>query len=91
MDIQKLSTFADYFVICSAGSDRQVKAILEGVQDHTRRQLGVDPRRTEGDPSSGWVLVDYNDIVLHIFTRQSRAFYSLEKLWNEAPILLRMQ
>lgn len=91
MDLQKLSPIADYFIICSAGSDRQVKAIVEGVENHTERELGVSPRRVEGDAASGWVLVDYSDVVVHIFTRKTRTFYNLEALWKEAPVLLRMQ
>jgi ribosome-associated protein len=90
LDIRTLSTIADYFVICSGKSDRQLKAIVEGIGEHTRRNLGVDPRRIEGDAASGWVLVDYSDIVVHIFTPQTRAFYSLEALWKDAPVLLRM-
>lgn len=90
LDIQSLSTIADYFVICSGNSDRHLKAIISGVGEHTRRNLGVDPRRTEGDPASGWVLIDYNDIVVHIFTPQTRAFYNLEALWKDAPVMLRM-
>lgn len=86
-----MSPIADYFIVCSAGSDRQIKAIVEGMQEHTRRTLGVSPRRTEGEASSGWVLIDYNDIVVHIFTPKVRAFYSLEALWRAAPVLLRMQ
>lgn len=90
LDIHALSTIADYFVICSGNSDRQLKAIVEGIGEHTRRNLGVGPRRIEGEAASGWVLVDYSDIVVHIFTPQTRAFYSLETLWKEAPVLLRM-
>ncbi len=90
MDIHALTPIADYFVICSGNSDRQLKAIIEGVSDHTRRNLGVSPRRVEGDASSGWVLVDYNDIVIHVFTPRTRAYYNLEALWKEAPVVLRM-
>jgi ribosome-associated protein len=91
MDIQQMSPIADYFIVCSAGSDRQLKAIVEGMQEYTKRRLGVSPRRAEGEASSGWVLVDYNDIVVHVFTPKMRAFYALEALWREAPVLLRMQ
>ncbi len=91
MDLQAISPIADYFVICSANGDRHVKAIAEWVQEHTQRQLEISPRRVEGNASSGWVLVDYDDIVVHIFTHRTRAFYSLETLWKDAPVLLRMQ
>jgi ribosome-associated protein len=91
MDIHALTTLADYFVICSGRSDRQLKAIAEGVEEHAARNLGVKPRHVEGDAASGWVLIDFNDIVLHIFTPTTRSFYNLEGLWRDAPVLLRMQ
>jgi len=90
MDIHALTPLADYFIICSARSDRQVKAIIDGLHEHTKRHLGASPRRVEGQPASGWVLVDYGDIVVHIFTPRTRAFYSLESLWKDAPVVLRM-
>ena len=90
MDIHALTPLADYFVICSARSDRQVKAIIDGLSEHTRRHLNASPRRIEGEPASGWVLVDYGDIVVHIFTPRTRAFYNLESLWKDAPVVLRM-
>jgi ribosome-associated protein len=90
MDLRTRSPIADYFIICSGNSDRQIKAIIEGVRDQTRRRLAVNPRRIEGDAASGWVLVDYDDIVVHVFTPKMRAFYNLEALWKEAPVLMRM-
>ncbi|HJW82997.1 MAG TPA: ribosome silencing factor [Anaerolineae bacterium] len=90
MDIHALTPLADYFIICSARSDRQVKAIIDGLHEHTKRRLGASPRRVEGQPASGWVLVDYGDIVVHVFTPHTRAFYSLESLWKDAPVVLRM-
>lgn len=90
MDLRTLSPIADYFIICSGNSDRQLKAIIEGVRDQTKRNLDVNPRRVEGDAASGWVLVDYDDVVIHIFTPKTRAFYKLESLWKEAPVLMRM-
>lgn len=90
LDIRTLSTIADYFIICSGNSDRQLKAIIEGVRDQTKRNLDVAPRRVEGDASYGWVLMDYEDIVIHVFTAKTRAFYNLEALWKDAPVLMRM-
>ncbi|HKZ82710.1 MAG TPA: ribosome silencing factor [Anaerolineae bacterium] len=90
MDIRALSAIADYFIICTGKSDRQLKAIGEGIGERTKRHLGVSPRRVEGDASSGWVLIDYDDIIVHAFTPHTRAFYSLETLWKEAPVVLRM-
>ena len=90
LDLRAHSTIADYFILCSGRSDRQLKAIIEGMGEHTRRNLDVAPRRVEGDPGSGWVLVDYGDIITHVFTPHTRAFYNLEALWKEAPVLMRM-
>jgi len=90
LDIRAISPIADYFILCSGKSDRQLKAIIEGVSDHTRRNLGVDPRHVEGESVSGWVLIDYSDIILHVFTPQTRAYYNLEALWKDAPVLMRM-
>ena len=90
LDIQKLTPFADYFVICSGNSDRQLKAIMEGVDELVKKRFDINPRRVEGDGASGWILVDYSDVVLHIFTPRTRSFYDLESLWKEAPIVLRM-
>ncbi len=91
MDIHALSPLADYFIICAARSDRQVKAIVEGIDTHTHREMNVSPRHVEGEAASGWVLMDYGDIVVHVFTPHTRAFYNLESLWKEAPVVLRMQ
>jgi ribosome-associated protein len=90
LDIQKLTPFTDYFVICSGNSDRQLNAIVEGVDEYIKKRFGIDPRRVEGDGSSGWILIDYSDVVIHIFTPRTRSFYDLESLWKEAPIVLRM-
>ncbi len=90
MDLRTRSPIADYFIICSGNSDRQLKAIIEAVRDQTKRRLNVNPRRIEGDATSGWVLVDFDDIVVHIFTPKMRTFYNLEALWKEAPVLMRM-
>lgn len=90
LDIQKLTPFADYFVICSGNSERQLKAIVDGVDEQIKKRFDINPRRVEGDGASGWILVDYSDVVLHIFTPSTRSFYDLESLWKEAPIVLRM-
>jgi len=90
MDIHALTPLADYFIICSARSDRQIKAIIDDLHEQTKRHLAASPRRVEGQAASGWVLVDYGDIVVHVFTPRTRAFYNLESLWKDAPVVLRM-
>lgn len=90
LDVRELTSIADYFVICSAGSDRQIGAITDALLE-TLDKEGVSPLHSEGIGDSGWVLMDYNDVIVHVFTPDERAYYSLEKLWNAAPVVLRMQ
>jgi ribosome-associated protein len=91
LDLRSLATVFDYFVICSAPSDRQIEAVASHVRQVLRSEFGASPRTVEGDPESGWVLVDYGDVVVHIMTPRLRAFYGLETLWAHAPVLLRLQ
>ncbi|MDZ7765341.1 MAG: ribosome silencing factor [Melioribacteraceae bacterium] len=85
-DLKKLSAFADYFVICSASSDTQVKAIADAV-DKELRDRGIKTYHKEGYEALNWVLLDYFDVVVHIFKSEARAFYNLEKLWGDADII----
>ncbi|MGD8306579.1 MAG: ribosome silencing factor [Ignavibacteria bacterium] len=80
-----LASFADYFVICSADSDIQVKAIADDV-DKTLHDEGIKCWHREGYQALNWVLLDYVDVVVHIFRKESREFYNLEKLWGDAEI-----
>jgi ribosome-associated protein len=84
LDLRGLTSIADYFVICSAGSTTQVDAIADGI-DHALAQQGSRPSHIEGKPSSTWVLMDYGDVVVHIFDEHTRSYYSLERLWGDAP------
>ncbi len=85
IDLQKVTTIADYFVICSADSDTQVKAIADEV-DKTLRDEGIRSWHREGYKSLNWALLDFVDVVVHVFKKDSRQFYNLEKLWGDAPI-----
>jgi ribosome-associated protein len=85
INIKELASFADYFVICSADSDTQVKAIADDV-DKTLRDEGIKNWHREGYQALSWVLRDYVDVVVHIFKKESREFYNLEKLWGDAEI-----
>jgi ribosome-associated protein len=91
MDLRQQTPFTDYFVVCSANSERQIKAIYDGVRDHTIKHFSAKPRRIEGSTDSGWVLMDYSGIVVHIFSPTQRQFYQLEDLWKESPVVLKMQ
>jgi ribosome-associated protein len=91
LDIRERTLIADYFVICSASSERQIKAIVEGIGSAMKQSHGIMTRRVEGIPSNGWVLVDYGDVIVHVFSPERRGFYDLETLWYEASVLLKMQ
>jgi ribosome-associated protein len=85
LDLRGVIDYTDYFVICSGGSDRQVKAIADGIHVGCKSEFGILPRRVEGLPASQWVLMDYLDVVVHVFVAELREFYALERLWGEAP------
>ena len=84
INIGQVSSLCDYFVIATAGSSRQVKAIADNVQD-ALTEHGIEPRSKEGYESQTWILLDYGDIMVHVFDEENRAFYNLEKLWKDAP------
>ena len=84
LDLRKLVSFTDYFVICSADSDTQVKAIADQV-DKVLSDQGIKCWHREGLKALSWVLLDYVDVVVHIFKKDAREFYNLEKLWGDAP------
>jgi len=84
MDLSEVSGIADEFIICSADSDTQVKAIADDIDKQLRKQ-GIKCHNKEGYDSLRWVLIDYFDVVVHIFKVEAREFYNLEKLWNDAP------
>lgn len=85
LDLRGIAGYTDYFVICSGGSDRQAKAIHDGIHEGLKKDHGLLPRRVEGLSESRWVLMDYLDVVVHIFTPDTRDFYRLETLWGEVP------
>jgi ribosome-associated protein len=84
LDLRGKSSFTDCFVICHGSSDRQLKALAEAVIDDTRQATGRKPLKAEGTPRSGWMLVDYGDFVVHLFSEEARAYYRLEQLWGDA-------
>jgi ribosome-associated protein len=84
IDLQNIASFTDYFVICSADSDTQVKAISDEI-DKNLRDEGIKCWHKEGLTALTWVLMDYVDIVVHVFKKESRDFYNIEKLWGDAP------
>lgn len=84
IDLRSLTTFSDFFVICSADSDTQVKAIADEV-DKSLRDEGIKCWHKEGYMALSWVLLDYVDVVVHVFKKDAREFYNIEKLWGDAP------
>ncbi len=85
MDMRAVSGLADYFVICTGASDLQVKAIHENVEDRIKAACGERPWHREGEEFRQWVLLDFVDLVVHVFLPERRAFYDLERLWKDAP------
>ncbi len=92
LDISGLTTFTDYFVICSGTSERQLQTLVGAVREEVKKkEEGLIPLRIEGVPASGWVLMDYGGVVVHIFAPEIRAFYDLEDLWREGQVVVRVQ
>ena len=85
LDVATLLTITDYFVICSVASAPQLKAATEAVEERIRTELDLRPVRREGDAEGGWLLLDYIDVVVHVFGEDERAYYDLERLWSDAP------
>jgi len=84
LDVSELIVITDLFLICSAASERQIKTVIEAVEE-AGRGLGVRPLRVEGEDGAGWWLLDYVDVVVHVFGVEERAYYDLERLWRDAP------
>ena len=84
--IQGISSLGDYFVVASASNTTQVKAIADEVEDEMTK-LGLEPNRVEGRQSAQWILMDYYDVMVHVFLDEARSFYNLERLWSDAPQL----
>jgi len=91
LDLRPVSVLTDYFVICSGTSERQIEALDREIVERVQRDDHLRPRQREGNAASGWVLLDYGDVVVHIFSPQEREFYRLEDLWSSAPTVVRLQ
>jgi ribosome-associated protein len=85
LDLRKISTIADYLVICSAQSEPQLKAIANGVEKGLKDEFARPPFAVDGFPTSQWIVIDYGDVMFHIFHEQKRMVYALEDLWSDAP------
>jgi len=87
LDLRGISSFTDFFVICSGMSEPQLKAIANEIETRLRQEFSLRPVAVDGFPASQWMVLDYLQVVVHIFHRDKRAFYSLEALWGDAPVL----
>ena len=90
LDIRNVASFADYFVLASAGTSRQMEAVIDSVEKALAAEK-VKPMGREGNSGSGWVLLDYGDVILHLFAPEERAYYDLEGLWHTATPVVRFQ
>jgi ribosome-associated protein len=91
LDLIGICSFTDYFVLCTGTSERTIKALSEEVRNAVKDKHSMRARGIEGEASSGWVLIDYGDVILHIFSRSMRAYYQLDELWQDGKVLLRVQ
>jgi ribosome-associated protein len=85
-DVSEQLIITDAFLLCSAGNERQVRAIVEEIEDRLR-ELGAKPVRREGEREARWVLLDYTDVVIHVQHEEERQFYALERLWRDCPLV----
>jgi ribosome-associated protein len=85
LDMQGVCTYTDYFVVCTGANARQTKAIWDEVHTRLKQEHGLSPGTAAGEREATWIVADYLDVVLHVFTPESRAFYQLEDLWDDVP------
>jgi ribosome-associated protein len=86
LDVQGLSSVADYFLVCSGRSTTHLKSITDAIREELKED-GARPLHAEGQAESGWLLLDYGDVLMHVFLEDTRAYYALERLWGDAPLL----
>lgn len=91
LDLREVTPIMDFFVICTGGSDRQLKALSQKITEELKKEGIKTIARVEGNADAGWILIDYGDVVAHIFMQEQRAYYDLEGLWSQGKTLLRMQ
>ncbi len=89
LDMRDVTLLTDYFILCDGASTRQIGAIVDELLDELKK-AGSQPALVEGTPESGWMLVDFGSVIVHVFSPEQRAYYQLEELWQAAPIVVRM-
>ncbi|HLJ75649.1 MAG TPA: ribosome silencing factor [Thermoanaerobaculia bacterium] len=85
LGVAELTSIADYFILCSANTERQTQAIADNVTEKVRSEDGAKPLLVEGTTPGRWILIDYGDFIVHVFTEECRRYYGLERLWGDAP------
>lgn len=91
MDISDQAIFTDYFILCSGDNKRLLNALAEDVVEAARERAERRPQGSEGNPTEGWMLVDFGDVIVHLFTPEQRSYYGLEELWSDARVMIRVQ
>jgi len=91
LDIHMQAIFADFFIICTGESEPQLRALSQAALESAKKQGGRMPKGVEGQPGDGWVLVDFGDVVIHLFSAEKRGYYDLESLWHAGRVVVRMQ
>ncbi len=87
LDVSRQLVITDYFLICSGNTERQVKTIAEEVERRLMEEDGIKPARREGEQEARWIVLDYVDFVVHVFRREEREYYGLERLWSDVPLV----
>jgi ribosome-associated protein len=85
LDMRPVCSYTDYFVVCTGNNPRQAKAIYDEVREGLKRDVGAAPQHVHGERDASWILADYLDVVLHVFTPEARGYYRLEELWGDVP------
>lgn len=91
LDIRDQAVFADYFLLCNGESDRQLQTLVHSIAENAKMKANILPLGIEGEARNGWLLIDFGDLVVHIFAPEQRNYYNLEDLWREAHTVLEMQ
>jgi ribosome-associated protein len=91
LDLIGVCSFTDYFILCTGTSERSIKVLAEEVRKTVKEKHSIMDQGVEGDAQSGWVLIDYGDVILHVFSQSLRDYYQLDELWREGKVLLRVQ
>lgn len=91
LDLVEVCSFTDYFVLCTGSTERMLNALADSVRSTLKKSLGLGVMKVEGDAQSGWILLDYGNVIVHLFSQDLRDYYKLEELWREGKVLIRIQ